>query len=1783
MSAADETSAFWDPEITATAMAGSLLADLSRMGSDNAFTDLVLTAQGGYQRAANSVVLAARSRVFKQMLSSEMQEGQLIAGKRHVDLPETSGQVLDQLLEWCYADKMRDLDLPGTMELLRAADCFELTGLLQKCSHRLGKILTMELLPEAIGLAEAMSSAELWHALALFVAKSDANFHVNFHDMPCELQTFALQERKKILEKNISELRLRLANVPAPRPAIVFWRQTLPESLHKDLVQEALLDPEAVPALVFGFREKAPVLFREACAKHWKELDGPTRLACEEQALEDQAKFEEAKSRLEHQLQDLNNELKGLVAGWLGLVAAGGALIGSSSGHPQVDGPGADAWKQGAKVPVAQSRVESEATDEKTAAQGQASAESSSASHDSNTVPEPPDLPESAGWQAQFAWGLYHSKTACTRGSAGRWALDRKGSRAGVPQEMLRAEELLDSAVRGAPAEEQRKKSAERALRLYYHAKWLAERNHATAAEWRYREASRLALQTRRKVLAAHALGRFGYFLIHWNRRQEAKEVLYESRRISAKSNPLAPYLLGVLERQDAGADLERLKAAEELILNGGEQPSEDLEAERQSMVKVIHYWREAQTSTRNCFASADAAFVAICLIGTQSSKTSLPAIGFLRWPFPYSFHSATTCAGFVAEDLLVGTGDEASDMACHSSTDAGNSSNLYVLNAQSLRNFGPSLYKAPGEQGISREAGPFQGVSSSTVLHGRLPAKPPGRDAFVFAGLLFLSVEGVFLLGQDMRICHGLAGEVLEVDSEYRKPLDLVRQYARERWNLQLEDLIVLTSSGSVLSAEAKEEDAADVYFFTKQCLETQAEVIPERLDVKDPSLARFGGTEGGSSLAFQQVVAAFEQLADPLLRRAYDQRCATGSSARRKVTKVARQTKSNAVTKAGKTKGAAMNQPDDGRSVGASKMSKNRATWKHRLLANVVKLLKAVPAADRKNIFTSRLIEAQRLELEAFIRASKAMGTEPSQVAKSGKTAGASKAPAEPFALCDHGGQEDHCDLGGESGPSGSKRKMKKVQVVGVNSFERRNQKFYRCVSRAEWMILKICYLKTLEEAIDQHIVLTSICERIRGADCPSMKERILEAVNSALLEHGFAQTDFKLVVDIYVPAKHWIGRDLYMSGFRLKNIDALASMWHRVRDARGPVSRGSYFNFAPTDATWLRLREIYLDFTSMRGKDREDAGRKIDRLFEQRSPVRERIWSRWNLYMMRRAEREQRESQRDSSTYKQRRQERSERRRMRLEDRLSRRVGKAHLDIARKRQQLDALLTTWGRVNEADVKRAERRRRDKRTATRAFGAKRAASDDQRSKNRAHEHDDVLGQRCEDVIDPAFEAFRSNIAEARARIAESRPVSALASRCEQRVLAQRHAARAVLENLKSHRAACGRSISLLVQKSNRVQVKLSDCLEKAESAIKTLESVALHESLQSETRRCLADVVPRDRILRFTEALEGEGAQLLQRLEKLQRQDSQLEGMCEQVAERVEQLIREDSVSIESKAIHVEQARAQSELPQLRVPSAGAAPATVLEDEKRSALLRDRVTSACANVRTALDQLQSCWDRQHQMFVQRLREVAYVQSKVRYVERQAALLEEEVNAQSNNAQHIVRLQKMPRAYNSALREVALRQQFRERYVAQAEKARTALSRMVEAENSRRRAFLQRYSCYLPADLVQGLGAFAPAITLEVPNFDAELPDIAMSSLEVPERIAGRLEAEAAEATSSLICFEASSDRPGPWHEAPGAEAKDAVATAESRIAELEARNKALEEQLAMRQEQAATSASET
>lgn len=236
--------------------------------------------------------------------------------------------------------------------------------------------------------------------------------------------------------------------------------------------------------------------------------------------------------------------------------------------------------------------------------------------------------PQGEGWEAQFALGLHESKlmVAAEELSVGAWATDRnelgEGSGAGVPAQMLKAEALM-LAAETAPATSCKEKTAERALRLYYHARWLAERNYARAAEWRYAESARLARRSRRSVLASHSLARLGYFLMQWNRPEEAREVLAESMQLNIKSNPLAPYLYGVLERQAAGADIPRLLAAEEHIIQSGEQPSEDLELERNDLVAEINYWRDAELSSKHCLANSDVAHVLICLCGHAAQRLS--------------------------------------------------------------------------------------------------------------------------------------------------------------------------------------------------------------------------------------------------------------------------------------------------------------------------------------------------------------------------------------------------------------------------------------------------------------------------------------------------------------------------------------------------------------------------------------------------------------------------------------------------------------------------------------------------------------------------------------------------------------------------------------------------------------------------------------------------------------------------------------------------------------------------------------------------------------------------------------------------------------------------------------------------------------------------------------------------------------------------------------------------------------------------------------------------------
>mmetsp|Transcript_35799 Transcript_35799/g.82158 ORF Transcript_35799/g.82158 Transcript_35799/m.82158 type:complete len:274 (+) Transcript_35799:168-989(+) len=188
-----------------------------------------------------------------------------------------------------------------------------------------------------------------------------------------------------------------------------------------------------------------------------------------------------------------------------------------------------------------------------------------------------------------------------------------------LPAPMVAAEIEMDAFLPQATQEE----VAKMALQLYHHAKWCAESHKLALAESRYRRAAQLALQSRRSVLAGHALARLGYFLIAWHRKEEARIVLREAHECS-KSNSLAAFLLGMLEREAPSKNGLELAKAEELILTAGVQPSEDLEQERQHAISDITYWRTAELSVWDCAASRDVAQVMICLSAHLASALQL-------------------------------------------------------------------------------------------------------------------------------------------------------------------------------------------------------------------------------------------------------------------------------------------------------------------------------------------------------------------------------------------------------------------------------------------------------------------------------------------------------------------------------------------------------------------------------------------------------------------------------------------------------------------------------------------------------------------------------------------------------------------------------------------------------------------------------------------------------------------------------------------------------------------------------------------------------------------------------------------------------------------------------------------------------------------------------------------------------------------------------------------------------------------------------------------------------
>lgn len=198
-------------------------------------------------------------------------------------------------------------------------------------------------------------------------------------------------------------------------------------------------------------------------------------------------------------------------------------------------------------------------------------------------------------------------------GAESSWALDAHGIY--VPKHIALAEELLLKGEQSSVGPSVHEMAAQRAMRLYQHARHLALHNHDAAAEWRYRASSEMLAARGRAQLASHSLARLSYFLMIRGRKAEA---LAEARASLVYAvDPLAQFLeatlmrsMGLLQTFD---DVEA--AAAQLESTGGQLPIRLLEEQRAVALDDLRKWRDAsEGGFGSCFGLGDAAHIMLCL-----------------------------------------------------------------------------------------------------------------------------------------------------------------------------------------------------------------------------------------------------------------------------------------------------------------------------------------------------------------------------------------------------------------------------------------------------------------------------------------------------------------------------------------------------------------------------------------------------------------------------------------------------------------------------------------------------------------------------------------------------------------------------------------------------------------------------------------------------------------------------------------------------------------------------------------------------------------------------------------------------------------------------------------------------------------------------------------------------------------------------------------------------------------------------------------------------------------
>ena len=132
-----------------------------------AFTDFTLVACDGRELKAHRCVLAARSEVFRSMVTYDTKE----SVNRRCEIDDTDGETLNLVLSYMYGLDLEDLVETETVKkVLVAADKYCLKGLVEACELRLINKITADTAGNLLIMADRHNAESLKGALFKFIS-----------------------------------------------------------------------------------------------------------------------------------------------------------------------------------------------------------------------------------------------------------------------------------------------------------------------------------------------------------------------------------------------------------------------------------------------------------------------------------------------------------------------------------------------------------------------------------------------------------------------------------------------------------------------------------------------------------------------------------------------------------------------------------------------------------------------------------------------------------------------------------------------------------------------------------------------------------------------------------------------------------------------------------------------------------------------------------------------------------------------------------------------------------------------------------------------------------------------------------------------------------------------------------------------------------------------------------------------------------------------------------------------------------------------------------------------------------------------------------------------------------------------------------------------------------------------------------------------------------------------------------------------------------------------------